>query len=39
MPAALPRAADGRLVLAIDITSRLRPEAHATLAGAAKTPT
>jgi hypothetical protein len=24
----LPRAADGRLVLAIDITSRLRPEAH-----------
>jgi hypothetical protein len=24
----LPRAADGRLVLAVDITSRLRPEAH-----------
>jgi hypothetical protein len=38
MPAALPRAADGRLVLAIDITSRLRPEAHATPAGAAPLP-
>nr|WP_158675563.1 transposase [Nocardia stercoris] len=24
----LPRAADGRLVLAVDITCRLRPEAH-----------
>ncbi|MEU2032599.1 transposase [Nocardia amamiensis] len=35
----LPRAADGRLVLAVDITCWLRPEAHTCPSGSCVTPT